>query len=172
MTVWGDADSLPQAVRDIVCRRVGIELERDPRLALKAVFVANRPIPIRASKGVSFVKVGSAEGEADGYIEERCLPGDMVLTRDIPLAERLIDSLSGKAVVINDRGDVFLPETIRERRSIRDAMRELALSGLVDRPGNGYGEREAKAFSRTFDREFSRLLKNIQGVRDGAQLSP
>jgi uncharacterized protein len=170
MTVWGDADSLPQAVRDIVCRRVLAELGRKPGLGLRAVFVANRPIPIMAGPGLSFVKVGSGEGQADAYIEAGCEPGDLVVTRDIPLAERLIDGEAGTVAVINDRGDAFSSETIRERRSIRDAMRELALSGLVDRPGSLYGEAQAKAFSKTFDREFSRLLKNAQGVRDGTQL--
>lgn len=168
MTVWGDADSLPQAVRDIVCRRVAAELGRRPGLSLRAVFVANRAIPIMAGPGLSFVRVEAGEGRADAYIEDGCEPGDLVLTRDIPLAERIIDSGAGTVAVINDRGDAFSAETIRERRSIRDAMRELALSGLVERPGGGYGDAQAKAFAKAFDREFSRLLRNVQGVRDGA----
>lgn len=172
MTVWADADSLPRQVRDAVCRRIAVELEREPELALGAVFVANRPIPPGKAKGAVFVTVGKAEGEADAYIEGRCRPGDLVLTRDIPLAERLLASGSGAITVINDRGGTFNADSIRERVSIRDAMRELALSGLVEQPGKGYGKREADDFSRTFDREFSRLLKKSKEAHDGSELSP
>lgn len=172
MIVWGDADSLPREVRDTVRRRVGAELARDPGLPLRAVFVANRPLPEAASAGVSFVRVGSGEGEADAYIEEGCRAGDLVLTRDIPLAERLLASRDGMVTVMNDRGDRFSPDSVGERRSIRDAMRELSLSGLVERPGRSYGPREARAFCLAFDREFSRLLRMAKGVSDAARLLP
>jgi uncharacterized protein YaiI (UPF0178 family) len=166
VTVWCDADSLPVPVRDLICRRVGLELEREPGLALRAVFVANKPIPLRAGRGVSSVRVDKKEGSADEYMEARAAAGDMVVTRDIPLAQRLLDAGKGLIRVLNDRGGVFDPETIRERRSVRDAMRELALSGLVDRPGPSYGPKEARAFSGAFDRELSRLIKTMRGKDD------
>ncbi len=158
MTIWGDADSLPIPVRDIMCRRVLSELSRSQKL--KAVFVANRPIPLPKQAGVSLVRVKKGEGVADAYIADHAQSGDLIVTRDIPLAERLLLAGPEGLRVINDRGDVFLRETVRERRSLRDAMRELAINGLVNPGNNNYGQRESRAFSQAFDRELTTLLKN------------
>lgn len=156
MTIWADADSLPPAVRETIARRAGREASRGRDV--KAVFVANRKIPVPANSAVSSLRVGVGPGAADAAIRSSIRPGDLVVTRDIPLAETLIREWGASVPVLNDRGGRFDADTIAERRSIRDAMAQLDAVGLVERPRASYGPREAKLFADAFDREMARLL--------------
>ena len=147
MIIWLDADSLPRKVRDIVsraaCREEGIE----------AVFVANRVVefePCRRSRMV-VVDEGSS---ADDYIIESIAAYDMAITRDIPLAARLVEK---EAVVINDRGDRFDRDTIAERLSQRNWNLALKEAGLSSSGTRSYSAAEVKRFADRFDRELRRL---------------
>ena len=149
MRVWVDADSCPQRVREIVARAA-------VRRKVPAVFVANRRLPPPRSGKVASVVVPRVEDAADAHILRNALPGDLVITRDIPLASRLIEK---GLRVINDRGDVFTPENIRERLSVRNFMKDLRDAGLYESPSGGFGPREIRLFSDAFDQELTRLLK-------------
>lgn len=119
--------------------------------------MANRRIPPPRSGKVSLVIVPKVEGAADAHIVENGCPGDLVITRDIPLAAQLLDR---GLRVINDRGDVFTTENIRERLSVRNFMKGLREAGLYDSPSGGFGLREIRLFSDAFDRELTQLLKD------------
>jgi uncharacterized protein len=155
ITLWADADSLPAEVRRVIALRVAKELARGKR------FVANRPIPLMREAGVRFVQVEAGPGKADDYIAGRIKPGDLVITRDIPLAERAL-TVSGVAA-INHRGDRFSSDSVAERRSVRDAMLELRLAGLVQSGKGQFGPRELKAFADGFDRVVAELLRGQGG---------
>jgi len=148
MTIWVDADSCPVRVRSIVAKAAG---ERK----IRSVFVANRKIPIEAlNPYVKSVLVGKSEGSADAYISEKAGAGDLAITRDIPLAAALV----GKGITaINDRGDVFTSETVGERLSLRNFMKDLREAGLYESPSGTFGQREVRLFSNSFDRELTRL---------------
>ncbi|MCX7024530.1 MAG: DUF188 domain-containing protein [Spirochaetes bacterium] len=155
MTVWADADSLPRGVRDRIARRVARERERRQDGSIHAVFASNRPIPFDAFDGSTGVVV-EAPSTADDLIAERAVPGDLVVTRDIPLAERVI---ARGVAAINDRGDSWTPDTVRERRSLRDFMEKARALGTAAPVGNrSYGPAEERAFANAFDRVLSRLL--------------
>jgi uncharacterized protein YaiI (UPF0178 family) len=147
MTVWVDADSCPVRVRQIVAKAA---------LARKvcSVFVANRLIPVRKNSCVKTVVVKKTEGSADAYICGRAAAGDLVITRDIPLAADLV---RGGVTAINDRGEVFSTETIGERLSLRNFMQDLRQAGLYESPGGTFGPKEVQLFSNAFDRELTRL---------------
>ncbi len=149
MTVWVDADSCPQRVREIVIRAAA-------RRGVPAVFVANRRIPLPKNGRVSAVVVPKGDDSADLHITDRAAPGDLVITRDIPLAAQLVEK---NVRVINDRGDVFTAENIRERLSVRNFMKDLRDAGLYESPSGGFGPREIRLFSDAFDRELTRILK-------------
>lgn len=75
---------------------------------------------------------------------------DLVITRDIPLAEKLVEQ---GVAVMNDRGRLFEQQSIRELRSLRDARAAIREQGLetMNRAVT-YGRRELKAFADTLDR--------------------
>ena len=133
------------------------------RLKIKTFFVANRPIPgLNITPGVTDETVimeicPAVDGAADDRIAALARPGDLVLTRDLPLAERLVDA---GLTVLDDRGRVFTKENIRERRSLRDFVVGLAENGLETERTASYGKKELKTFANSLDRELTRLLKH------------
>jgi uncharacterized protein YaiI (UPF0178 family) len=149
MRIYVDADSCPKPTREAIlraARRTGVE----------AVFLANRPIPGIEGPGILMEQCPSGEGAADDRMVEMAGPGDLGVTRDIPLAARLVE----KAItVVDDRGRTYSRENIRERLSLRDFMVGLATSGMGPVRTDSYGKKELKAFADGFDRELSRLLK-------------
>lgn len=164
MKVYLDGDSCPRTVREFAaksCQRYGIPL----------FCVANRPIPFDQPESVILQVVGSEEGAADDALTEQVLPGDLVLTRDIPLAARLVER---GVVVINDRGTIYTRENVRERLSVRNFMADLRASGLQADTTGVWGKKEWEAFVRAWDKVFHRLLKATTGVAkdDKAQKVP
>ncbi len=147
--IWLDADSCPVAVRNIIVKAA-------IRENLNCTFVANRPIPLDETEIVEMVVVDAGEGVADDYITDHIQAGNLAVTRDIPLAARLIEK---QAIVLNDRGEHFTPENIRERLSIRDIMYEMRFSGLKEPGIRQFGPKEVQKFSNCFDRELRKLLK-------------
>jgi len=161
MTVWADGDSLQAEIRALLCRRAKAEAEaasregRDARY--KAVFVAARAPQLDRGSGVELVLVEGGPGAADDRIAELASAGDLAVTRDLPLAERLA---AAGLVVLNDRGETFDEGTARERRSLRDRAAELRSLGLApEMPrARSWGKRELKAFADAFDRALPRAL--------------
>ncbi|MDR1909742.1 MAG: DUF188 domain-containing protein [Spirochaetaceae bacterium] len=147
MKILVDADSCPRPVRDLVLRTAA-------KREFPVIFAANRPIPGAAGPGVRMELCPPEEGSADDRLVELAAPGDLAITRDIALAERLLE----KAVrTLDDRGRRYTGETIRERLSIRNFTVALAESGLGAERQAVYGKRELKTFADAFDRELSRL---------------
>jgi len=158
VTVWADADSLAPAVRATISRRARSEAKRSPEGArFVAFFVSNRRLPEKPGPGCTFEVVPKGE-TADDSIAARAVPGDLVVTRDIPLAARIVEA---GVACINDRGAEWSADTVRERLSLRDAMAELRSLGLAEglERSRGYGEKELKKFADAFDRSLARLLK-------------
>ncbi|MHC6203447.1 DUF188 domain-containing protein [Breznakiellaceae bacterium SP9] len=149
MKIFVDADSCPRLAREAVLRAAR-------RTKVCAYFVANRQIPGIAGDYAHMELCACKEGAADNRIVELALPGDLVLTRDIPLASRLV---AAAILVLDDRGRVYSLENIRERLSLRNFMVGLAEDGLGIVRTDNYGQRELKAFADSFDRILSRLLK-------------
>lgn len=176
MTIWADGDSLQAEIRGLICRRANNEARaaaaggRDARY--RAVFVAAVMPPLELGPGVETrlalpedasagdyanegKKAKAPEGAADDLIAEFASPGDLAVTRDLPLVERLGEK---GLRVLNDRGEVFTAENARERRSLRDRAEELRALGLAPPSprGRSWGSREFKAFADALDRELAR----------------
>lgn len=149
MKIWIDGDSCPRQVRDIVnarCIREKVELH----------YVANRELPLPDSEFISFSLSSSAADSADDYIVEHSREGDLIITRDIPLAASLVEK---ERVVINDRGNQFTRNNVRERLAQRDFMHMMREAGIGQDRGKSYGPREIKEFSSCFDRVLVRMLR-------------
>lgn len=150
MTIWIDADSCPVRVRQIVCKA-------SLRLSVTLVFVANRPIPITNHELVSFVQTDDEEQSADNYIVAYSKKGDLVITRDIPLAASLVEK---GVIVINDRGFLFTADNVRERLSVRDFMYEIRSNGLMTDRMGVFNKKDIQNFSNTFDSVLTKLIKS------------
>jgi uncharacterized protein YaiI (UPF0178 family) len=136
------------------------------RLGIKSVFAANHPIPglnenNELAKAASMELCPPGEGAADRRILELAKSGDLVITRDLPLAELLVDA---GIMVLDDRGRTFTKENIREHRSLRDFTVGLAGSGLDFDRTPSYGKKELSSLANSLDRELSRLSRVAVGI--------
>jgi len=150
MKILVDADSCPRAARNLVLRRAA-------KLKLRTIFAANRFIPGAGDiEGAEMEICPNRQNSADDRIVELAEKGDLVITRDIPLAKRLVEK---EAAVFDDRGRVFTKENINELFSIRNFTVGLAQDGLEIQRTANYGKKELKKFADSLDRILSRSLK-------------
>jgi hypothetical protein len=147
MKILVDADSCPKAARELVLRRAA-------KLDIRVIFAANRPIPI--SKEASMEICSSLENSADDRIVELAEYGDLVITRDIPLAKRLINK---NVSVIDDRGRVFTANNINEIFSLRNFTVGLANNGLDFERIANYSKKDLKTFADSLDRLLTKMNK-------------
>lgn len=147
--IWVDADSCPRMVKEYL-------VTYSEKLQLPIFFVANRPITFQNHNPLLKMIVCSKESQAaDDYITENVSKYDIVITRDIPFAERLVNK---NIKVVNDRGTVFSTENIKERLSERDFSYNLNIIGLGGYKKNTYSKKEFGDFANCFDREIHRLI--------------
>lgn len=133
------------------------------RLGIKAVFAANRPIPGIEAANACMELCPEGEGAADDRIVELATPEDVVVTRDLPLAERLVEA---GVTALDDRGRVFNPENMRQLRSLRDFTVGLAENGIAVERIPLYGDKQLKTFASSLDRELSKLMRLAAPHRD------
>src|SRR5512143_4359107 len=149
MRIFVDADACPAAVKEIVVRAA-------QRLAVSAIFVANKTIRLPASRHVSTVRVAMGLDVADGYIATSAEAGDLAITADIPLAAALV---ARGAVVLDLRGTVYTEENVGEALALRNFHHELREGGVVTGGPSGFGPRQAREFAAAFDRELSKAMR-------------
>ena len=150
MKLWLDADAAPRDVKD-VCYRAS------ERLGLETVLVANQRLQLPlGSPLLSAVRVDGGPDVADAYIAEHAVAGDVAVTADIPLAALLVPK---GVVVIDPRGEVFTPESIGERLSVRNFMDGLRGAGVETGGSAPYGPRDKQAFANALDRALTRALR-------------
>ena len=155
LTIWVDADSLPKDIRPMLIRRAKTKRNYDG-ISILVRFVASRNLPEIPRDYLILVEPG--DGAADFYIEAHAEQNDIAITRDIPLAERL---LAHSVHTMNDRGDIFTFENIGERRSLRDALAYMRDSGIA--PPSPKGNLRKPSDTKSFADALEKLI--VQAVR-------
>jgi len=145
MKILVDADSCPKPARDLVLRRA-------VKLGVRVIFAANRQIPDASGAQMEICPAG--ENAADDRIVELSENGDVAVTRDVPLAKRLVEK---DINVLDDRGRIFTKNNINEFLSLRNFTVGLAENGMeIERTAN-YGKKELKTFADSLDRILTKL---------------
>lgn len=139
--IYVDADACP----------VKAEAERvASRHGLKLALVSNGGLRPSPNPLVETVIVASGADEADKWIAERCGPGDVVVTSDVPLAARCI---AAGARVLRHTGEAFTERNIGAQLALRDLMADVRAANPLAQGGGG------KAFTKA-DR--SRFLDALE----------
>jgi uncharacterized protein YaiI (UPF0178 family) len=149
MQIYVDADGFPRQAKEILVRAV-------LRLCVPVLFVANKPIRPEPSPLISTLLVPGGPDIADDRIAELAQPGDLVVTADIPLADRVV---SKGAFALNPRGMLYTEENIKDRLSVRDLLSELRDGGMMTGGPPAFGKRDCQAFADQLDRFLVRRLK-------------
>ena len=148
-SIWVDADSCPIPVKDIIFRFC-------KRLQIKLIFVANHEIPMPKSQLFQMIVCDATPDAADNYIVDNAMQNDIVITRDIPMAARLLEK---NITTINDRGLLFTSENIREKLSLRNFNKELYDNGILSEKTSTFSKKDVNNFANCFDREIQKKLK-------------
>ena len=140
--VWVDADACPAVVKDILFRAAD-------RARVAVTLVANQWLRTPPSPWIRSLQVAGGYDVADTAIVERVAPGDLVVTQDIPLAARVLEK---GAVAVNPRGDLYTPDNMAERLSMRNFMEELRGAGVQTGGPAAFHARDRQAFANQLDR--------------------
>lgn len=149
MQIWVDADACPNVIKEILFRAA-------ERKEIETVLVANQYLRTPPSAFIRSVQVEQGFDVADNYIAQRCSPGDLVITADIPLAAEVIEK-QGHA--LNPRGEFYTPENIRQRLNMRDFMEQLRNSGVETGGPAKLGQADRQQFANQLDRFLAKHLK-------------
>ena len=150
MRIWIDADAAPRDVKEIVFRAA-------KRLELETIMVANQRLPRPLDNPfVSAVLVQGGPDVADQHIADHAVPGDLVITADIPLAAIVVEK---GILALDPRGELYSEDNVRERLSIRDFMESLRGSGVETGGSRPYGPKDRQAFAGTLDRVLTAALR-------------
>ena len=103
-------------------------------------------MPDLATGAVVFVTGGA--DSADDWIAERCCPGDVVVTNDIPLADRVLKA-GGAAVAPNGR--VFSPDMIGSALASRSIGEHLRSMGEVTKGPAAFANADRSRFLQALD---------------------
>ena len=145
MKIWVDADACPVVIKGILFRAA-------ERTGIKLTLVANHFMVVPTRKNIHFLQVSSGFDVADNEIVQRLDKGDLVITGDIPLAAEVIEK-GGKA--LSPRGEMFSPDTIKSRLSMRDLMETLRASGIQSGGPPPLNQSDRQAFANHLDRFLS-----------------
>ncbi len=149
MRIYVDADACPKSAKEVI-------FKVSDRLAIEVILVANQYMQTPASPKITSLVVGGDFNEADDKIVELVQRNDLVITADIPLADRLVKK---GASVLSAHGEIFSDDNIGERLASRNLMEELRSGGLVTGGPAPYGPKDRQAFSNAFDKMVTRLLR-------------
>lgn len=147
--VYVDADACP--VKDEVYRVAG-------RLKLPVFVVANAWMRIPDDPSIERVMVAQGADKADDWIAERAGPGAVVITADVPLADRCVKA---GARVVTPTGRVFDAASIGMALATRDLMDDLRSAGLTTGGPRPFAPRDRQVFLQALDREARRAAHDL-----------
>jgi uncharacterized protein len=149
MQIFIDADAFPNVIRDIL-------IKASIRLNVPLIFVANKPLRLEKLANLSLIMVPEGPDVADDRIAQLVRPGDLVITADIPLADRVV---AKKAFAINPRGTLYTEQNIKDRLAMRDLLNELRDTGLMTGGPAEFSKKDRQAFANQLDSFLIRQLK-------------
>lgn len=150
MKIWVDADACPLTIKKIIFKAA-------VRTQTLVTLVSNQFLVVPVSVFIKTMKVMGGFDVADDEIVQQMESGDLVITADIPLADRVVEK---GGIALNPRGQLYTPNNIKERLSIRDFNEQLRNSGIQTCKIPKLSQREVMAFANTLDRILSKVKKN------------
>jgi uncharacterized protein YaiI (UPF0178 family) len=142
--IYIDADACP--VKDEVYKVA-------QRYGLKTWVVANSFMMVPVSPRIERVIVDAGPDVADDWIAERAGPGDIVVTNDIPLADR---ALKAGAYALAPNGRAFTADSIGQAMAQRALMEQLRSTGDILGGPKPFDRRDRSQFLQALDEMISR----------------
>jgi uncharacterized protein len=127
------------------------------RYGIKVVLVANASVAVPKEDWLELVIVNNQLDAADDWIVDNIDKNDIVITGDIPLADR---SLKKGARVLSPKGIILTESSIGNVLATRDLMTHLRDIGINTGGPTAYVKKDRSQFLQALD-------KLIQAIRNG-----
>jgi len=137
LKIYLDGDAFPNLLKPILFRSI-------ERLGIETYVVANKKINIGKSNHITYMIVDAGADEADHKIVEMVEEGDLVITADIPLADRVITE---NAHAIDHRGELYSVDNIKQYLAMRNLMDKIRESGEITKGPKPFGQKDAHEFA-------------------------
>jgi len=145
--IFVDADACP--VKD-ECYKVAA------RYGLKTFVVSNSFMQVPRTPLIEQVVVDAGPDVADDWIAERIAPGDIAITNDIPLAERVLQA-GGQA--ISPKGKPFTIDSIGSAIAQRAIMEQLRSTGEFTGGPKAFDRNDRSKFLQALDEAVQRARR-------------
>ena len=149
LKIYVDADAFPNLLKPILFRSI-------QRLNLKTFVVANKKVNIGKDELITYIIVEAGADEADHKIVEMVEEGDLVITADIPLADRVI---SKNAHAIDHRGELYSVDNIKQYLAMRDLMEKIRESGEITKGPKPFSQKDAHEFANQLNSFLAKYCK-------------
>ena len=148
--IYVDGDAFPNLLKPILFKQIN-------RLNTQTIVVANKKIDIGKSDLITYMIVDAGADEADHKIVEMVEVGDLVVTADIPLADRTI---SKDAHAIDHRGELYSVDNIKQYLAMRNLMEKIRESGEMTKGPKPFGVKDAQQFANQLNAFLTKNYKN------------
>lgn len=149
MILYIDADAFPNMLKPIILKTI-------ERLSLKTIVISNKKVNIGKSKHIEYLIVEAGADEADNKIVELLEENDLVITADIPLADRVITK---NAHAIDHRGTMYTSDNIKHLLAMRNLMQEIRDSGEMTKGPAAFNIKDVQAFANSLNMFLQKRLK-------------
>ncbi|WP_321471664.1 YaiI/YqxD family protein [Halarcobacter sp.] len=143
-----DGDAFPNLLKPVVLRAI-------ERTFLSTQVISNKKINIGKSSFINYDIVEQGADEVDNKIVELLEEGDLVITADIPLANRVIEK---KAHAIDHRGELYTEDNIKQYLAIRNLMQEIRDSGEITKGPKPFSQNDVQSFANCFNAFLQKYL--------------
>lgn len=150
LTLFIDGDAFPNLLKPIVYRAIN-------RVALTTYVISNKRINIGESEYINYIIAASGPDEADNKIVEMVKEGDLVITSDIPLADRIV---SKKAYALSTSGKFYDESNVKQALAIRDLMQSIRDTGELTKGPAPFNQKNAKEFANHLNQFLNRHIKS------------
>ena len=149
MILYIDGDSLPNVLKEIIIRAIN-------KKQIKTYVIANKKINVGKSEFIEYIIVNQGADEADNHIVQLVQKNDLVITADIPLANRIINK---NAHAIDHRGELYTISNIKHHLAMRDLMQSIRDSGELTKGPSPFGKKDIQNFANSFNAFLQKYLK-------------
>ena len=150
MKLYIDADAFVNLLKPIVTKAI-------KNKKIETIVVSNKKVSLGVKNDlISYIIVEAGADEADHKIVEMVEAEDLVITADIPLADRVICK---DAHAIDHRGELYTKDNIKQYLTMRNFMEEMRDSGVITAGPKPYTQKDAHHFANQFNNFLNQHLK-------------
>jgi len=135
--IYIDGDAFPNLLKPIILKQIN-------KHNIQTYLFSNKKVTLGKAPSLHYKIVSAGADKADDAIVEVVQAGDLVITADIPLADRVI---SKNAHAIDHRGELYSKDNIKQYLAMRNLMESIRDMGEITKGPQPFSQKNAKEFA-------------------------